>query len=86
MQAILNYYKNSDGYCFVRESLSNPNDYAISIIWQHDLVHVKLHKKVVRLLMFLMFDRDFYFRTIILTITKIDFIIMTVSNMLLITS
>ncbi|CAF3374182.1 unnamed protein product [Rotaria socialis] len=45
MRAILNYFKNNDGYFFVRQSSSVQDDYAISIIWQNNLVHVKLHKK-----------------------------------------
>ncbi|CAF3915797.1 unnamed protein product [Rotaria magnacalcarata] len=45
MRAILNYFKKNDGYFFVRQSSSVQDDYAISIIWQNNLVHVKLHKK-----------------------------------------
>jgi hypothetical protein len=47
MRALLNYFKKHDGYFFVRQSSSVPDDYAISIIWQNSLVHVKLHKKVL---------------------------------------
>jgi hypothetical protein len=47
MRAILNYFKKHDGYFFVRQSSSVQDDYAISIIWQNSLVHVKLHKKVL---------------------------------------
>lgn len=46
MRAILSYFKKNDGYFFVRQSSTVPDDYAISIIWQNNLVHVKLHKKV----------------------------------------
>jgi hypothetical protein len=46
MRAILNHFKKHDGYFFVRQSASVQDDYAISIIWQTNLVHVKLHKKV----------------------------------------
>ena len=46
MRAILNYFKKHDGFFFVRESSSVQDNYAISIICQNSLVHVKLHKKV----------------------------------------
>ncbi|CAF1095651.1 unnamed protein product, partial [Didymodactylos carnosus] len=45
MRAILNYFKKKDGYFFVRQSSSVPNNYAISLVWRNNLVHVKLHKK-----------------------------------------
>ncbi|CAF0724365.1 unnamed protein product [Adineta steineri] len=45
MRAILNHFKKHDGFFFVRQSSSVQDDYAISIIWQNSLVHVKLHKK-----------------------------------------
>ncbi|CAF4314638.1 unnamed protein product, partial [Didymodactylos carnosus] len=45
MQAILNYFKKSDGYFFVRQSLTAQDDYAISLIWKNTLVHLKIHRK-----------------------------------------
>ncbi|CAF1337457.1 unnamed protein product [Adineta ricciae] len=45
MRSLLNQFKKHDGYFFVRQSSTVPDDYAISIIWQNTLVHVKLHKK-----------------------------------------
>ena len=47
MRTLLNHFKKHNGYFFARQSSSVQDDYAISIIWQNTLVHIKLHKKVL---------------------------------------